>query len=486
MTSTFKRTKRGAAVVGAVGIITGLAIAAVIGLSSSAKTFPGARQAENLQDAFVSVSETLAPSVVNISTEQVLKTRYNGYNFNDLFDRFFNFDDDQSYARPREQQYKRTGLGTGLIVSEDGYILTNFHVVKEMTKITVILSDKSSYTGKVTGADKARDLALIKIEPGRKLVKAVLGDSSKVRVGQWAIAVGNPFGYDHTVTAGIVSATGRVFEDSDETGVRKLPNLIQTDAAINPGNSGGPLANIKGEVIGINVAIVSTSGSYAGIGFAIPINDAKDAIDLMMKSGPARTDTAWLGLRTQELNPGLKKKFGVGNGILANSVETGSPAENAGFASGDIVTEADGTKITGTSQFSSLLKNKYPGDIIRLKVIRNGKEYAATIKLGQAAGKEKVLTGASFLGMYVADLTPDLIAKYDISERSGAVVTGIDRNSRPMAGGLNEGDLIVEIDKQQVRNSDDFSRIAAKANLDNGVLIVIKRSGKAMYTVLYR
>jgi len=395
--NTSKRSKKGAAILGAVGIITGLAIAAGLGLSSSGKVNPGVRQAESLQDAFVSVSETLAPSVVNISTEQVLKYRYYGYNFNDLFDRFFNFDD--ALQRPREKQYKRTGLGTGLIVSEDGYILTNFHVIKEMTKITVILSDKTSYTGRVTGVNKARDLALVKIDPGRKLVKAVLGDSSKVRVGQWAVAVGNPFGYDHTVTAGIVSAIGRVFEDSDETGVRKLPNLIQTDAAINPGNSGGPLANIFGEVIGINVAIVSTSGSYAGIGFAIPVNDARAAIDEMMKSD---------------------------------------------------------------------------------------RELALAEKSARPSGRERKQNGAVFLGVHVADLTPDLIAKYDISERAGAVITGIDQNGRAISSGLNEGDLVIEAEKQQVKNSDDFAKITAKANQDNGVLIVIKRSGKIMYTVLYR
>jgi len=397
MQTNSKKTKKGAAMLGAVGIITGLVIASGLGLSSSGTVSPGTRQAESLQDAFVSVSETLAPSVVNISTEQVMKYRYYGYNFNDLFDRFFNSDD--ALQRPREKQYKRTGLGTGLIVSEDGYILTNFHVIKEMTKITVILSDKSSYTGRVTGADKARDLALIKIDPRKKLVKAALGDSSKVRVGQWAIAVGNPFGYDHTVTVGIVSAMGRFFEDSDETGVHRLPNLLQTDAAINPGNSGGPLANIDGEVIGINVAIVSTSGSYAGIGFAIPVNDAREAIDEMMKSG---------------------------------------------------------------------------------------RTLASTGKSAGPAGRENKQNEVNFLGVLVADLTPDMIAKYDISERAGAVITAIDPNSRAIASGLNEGDLVIEADKQPVRNLDDFSKITAKANQDTGVLIVIKRSGKVMYTVLYR
>ena len=338
----------------------------------------------------------------------------------------------------------------------------------------------------MTGTDKARDLALIKIEPGKKLIKAVLGDSSKVRVGQWAVAVGNPFGYDHTVTAGIVSATGRVFEDSDATGVRRLPNLIQTDAAINPGNSGGPLSNINGEVIGINVAIVSTSGSYAGIGFAIPINDAKEAIAGMMKNGPAKSYSAWLGLKLQELTGGLKKKFAVENGALVSFVEAGSPAAQAGFAAGDIVAEADGIKITGTDQFSSLMNIKLPGQTMRFAVIRNGSALIATLKLGQVSGKEKVLSGANYLGMYVSDLTPGMVAKYDISEHAGAVIIAIDRNSKAMSGGLNEGDLIVEIDKQPVRNTEDFNKITSKASLDNGVLIVITRSGKSMYTVLYR
>ena len=212
----------------------------------------------------------------------------------------------------------------------------------------------------------------------------------------------------------------------------------------------------------------------------------EEAIAGMMKNGPAKSYSAWLGLKLQELTGGLKKKFAVENGALVSFVEAGSPAAQAGFAAGDIVAEADGIKITGTDQFSSLMNIKLPGQTMRFAVIRNGSALIATLKLGQVSGKEKVLSGANYLGMYVSDLTPGMVAKYDISEHAGAVIIAIDRNSKAMSGGLNEGDLIVEIDKQPVRNTEDFNKITSKASLDNGVLIVITRSGKSMYTVLYR
>ena len=235
----------------------------------------------SLQKAFTDIAEKVGPAVVWIGTEQTIKSKNYGNDFDDLFRRFFG--DENPRKQPQQKEYKQRGLGTGIIISEDGYIITNYHVVKDVTKITVTLSTKDKYSGKVIGADKRNDVAVVKIDSKKKLPIAVLGDSDKVKVGEWVVAIGNPFGYDHTVTAGVVSAKGRMFFGEDEEGVQnRMPNLIQTDAAINPGNS-GPLVNILGEVIGINVAIYSPSGAYAGIGFAVPINSAKNVLGDLMK-----------------------------------------------------------------------------------------------------------------------------------------------------------------------------------------------------------
>ncbi|OGF44697.1 MAG: hypothetical protein A2231_10715 [Candidatus Firestonebacteria bacterium RIFOXYA2_FULL_40_8] len=340
------------------------------------------KEAMSLQNSFIAVADLVSPAVVNISTEQILKYRYYGYDYDDFFDRFFN----SPYRKPKERYYKRQGLGTGMLVSNDGYILTNQHVVNEVNKITVVLADKSEFEASIVALDQAHDLALIKINSGKKLPKVLLADSEKVRVGEWAIAIGNPFGYDHTVTAGIVSAKGRLYQSNGSEGIKAMPNLIQTDAAINPGNSGGPLVNISGEVIGINTFIVSTSGSYAGIGFAVPVNDAKELLKEISKVdrktvNEKKEDISYFGLKVSAVDAAAVKKYGlaVKEGVLLASVMEGSEADIAGLAEGDVIIEIDKKQVKNTEEYRKYVKASNIKDGVLMVVNRRGVVYFAVL-----------------------------------------------------------------------------------------------------------
>ncbi|MFH1074988.1 MAG: trypsin-like peptidase domain-containing protein [Candidatus Firestonebacteria bacterium] len=374
--------------VGIIGSLIGVIIILSVNISAGRSKLPGreklspSKEAMSLQNSFISVADLVSPAVVNISTEQILKYRYYGYDYDDFFDRFF----DSPYRRPKERYYKRQGLGTGMIVSEYGFILTNQHVVSEVNKITVVLADKSEYEASVVAFDKSHDLALIKIYPENKLPKVLLADSEKIKVGEWAIAIGNPFGYDHTVTAGIVSAKGRLYQSSDENGVKAMPNLIQTDAAINPGNSGGPLVNISGEVIGINTFIVSTSGSYAGIGFAVPVNDAKELLKKIKGTEKKiavlkKENVAYFGMKVAKLDETMVKKYGlaVKEGVLIISVAEGSEADTAGLAAGDVIIEIDKKQVKTPEDYEKFIKASDVKEGVLLVVNRRGVIYFVVI-----------------------------------------------------------------------------------------------------------
>jgi len=374
--------------VGIVGVLIGVIIILSLNISEEKKILISteklnpSREAMSLQNSFIAVADLVSPAVVNISTEQILKYRYYGYDYDDFFDRFF----DSPYRKPKERYYKRQGLGTGMIVSNDGFILTNQHVVNEVNKITVVLADKSEYEANVVALDKSHDLALIKIYPKGKLSNVLLADSDKVRVGEWAIAIGNPFGYDHTVTAGIVSAKGRIYQSNEEGGIKAMPNLIQTDAAINPGNSGGPLVNISGEVMGINTFIVSTSGSYAGIGFAVPMNDAKELLKEIKAAGKKvksskKESVSYFGMKVSGVDVVMIKKYGlaVKEGVLITHVEESSEADTAGLMTGDVVIEIDKKQVKNTEDYEKYIKNSNAKDGALMVVNRRGVVYFAVI-----------------------------------------------------------------------------------------------------------
>ncbi|WP_456420194.1 Do family serine endopeptidase [Thermovibrio sp.] len=440
------------------------------------------RVAESLQRVFEAVAEKVKPAVVNISTVSEIKFSHPPIppQFKDFFHDFgFPFPD-----FPRE--FKTRSLGSGFIVKvEDGwaYILTNNHVVAKAKKIKVKLSDGSVYRAEVVGKDPKTDVALIKIKVGNKKVPTVeLGDSSKIKVGEFVIAIGNPYGLNWTVTHGIVSAKGR-----HGLGLNPIENFIQTDAAINPGNSGGPLCDIYGRVIGINTAIVRNA---QGLGFAVPINIAKKVMNDLLKYG--KVVRGWLGVYIEDISPSLAKKFGVKEGVLITKVMPGSPAEKGGLKSGDIIVEFNGEPIKNVADLQLKVINTKPGEKVRITVIRDGERKTLTVKIGQMPGSENLasIDLMSKFGFSVQPLTPELKSKLGAPKwiKHGLVVTEVKPGSAADDAGLREGDIIVHAgitpkDLKPVKDVDDLLEVVRKAG-DSGVLLKVVRGEGVFYAVL--
>src|SRR4030065_2270851 len=361
-----------AAICSIIGLIMGLVISSKFNFNSNGYagdiTIP--KEAVDIlsktNNAMVEVVAAVKPSVVNISSTKTIKQQgmRSPFSKDPFLKRFFN-DEFKFFETPRE--YKQSGLGSGVIVDKDGYILTNNHVVKDADEIKVKLSDEREFNGKVIGVDPKTDLAVIKIDSNHLPVIKV-GDSDKLHVGETIIAIGNPFGLSHTVTSGIVSATGRA-----NVGIADYEDFIQTDAAINPGNSGGALVNIRGELVGINTAIFSTTGGYQGIGFAIPSSMAKVVMESLIKKG--KVIRGWLGVTIQPLNPDLVKQFNLGDkkGALIGDVVEDSPAEKAGIERGDVIVEFDGKKVDDATNLRNMVANTLPNKEVMITIIRDGK-----------------------------------------------------------------------------------------------------------------
>jgi len=347
-----------------------------------AKVSSGATPAESLQAAFVGVSEHLRPAVVNVGIIQKSHNRRapgpppgtDDPFFQDFFKQFFG-----SEGPSGGPEFRRPGLGSGVIFDKRGLILTNFHVIKGADEITVKMADKREYTGQVVGTDPKTDLAVVRFKPDRELTVATLGNSDNLRVGEWAIAIGNPFGLDQTVTVGVISATGR-----SDVGVATYENFIQTDASINPGNSGGPLLNLRGEVIGINTAIFSQSGGSIGIGFAIPINMVKRVVDQLVDKG--KVVRGWLGVSLQPLSPELAESLGVPGkqGAVVGSTMAGSPAATAGLAQNDVILAYDKTPVESSQHFQRLTAESKVGSKVVLQVFRKKQKVDVTVTVGES------------------------------------------------------------------------------------------------------
>jgi serine protease Do len=393
--------------------------------------------------------------------------------FRDFFERFFG---DQM---PKE--FEQKGLGSGVIISRDGYILTNNHVVEGSDEITVKLSGKEEYPGKVVGTDPNTDLALVKIEPSKDLPAAALGDSDVLRVGDWVIAIGNPFGLEHTVTLGIVSAKGRVI------GSGPYDDFIQTDAAINVGNSGGPLFNLRGDVVGINTAIVA---SGQGIGFAIPINMAKDELPQLREKG--KVTRGWLGVQIQQWEPGLAEKFGLKEerGALVGRVMEGEPADKAGILKGDVILEVDGKAIKDTRDLLNTVARLQPGKRVKVVVWREGKEKTLTLELGERPTEGEAASGAPTqpkedrLGLTVQDLTAEMAERMGIEKSEGVLIANVKAGSPAAKAGLQRGDVIHEMEHQAVRSVKDYQKILSQAGKDT-VLIWVQRGKSRRYVVVH-
>ena len=431
---------------------------------------------------FAEIAEKVTPAVVFVSVEQEVVQQIPDIYFGDpldgfndeFFKRFFGQPfPRQRQQQPRQQKQIRKGQGSGFIISPDGYILTNNHVVEGAEKIAVKLSDDRELSAKVVGTDPDTDVAVIKID-ANNLPTVQLGDSDKLKVGEWIIAIGSPFGLSHTVTAGIVSAKGR-----SRIGLSEYEDFIQTDAAINFGNSGGPLLNIDGKAIGINSAIYSRSGGYMGIGFAIPINMAKYVYEEIKAKG--KVTRGYVGIYGEDVSSEMAEHFGVKDrkGILVNKVIENSPASKGGIEKGDIIVKTDGNTVGDWNSFRNEIARKAPGTKINLTVIRNGSEKDLEIKLeakeSKAVSAEAEDKGAKQLGINVQDLTPELAQQFGYTnEKSGVIVSGVDPASSAADEGITPGTLITEVDRQKIENTQNFWELVKKAK--DSVLLYIKQN----------
>ena len=422
------------------------------------------------QQAFSNVVKAVNPAVVNISTVSKKKLVQPLYEISPFFDDFFG-------GQSRPQYRREKSLGSGIIINSDGYIVTNDHVVRDAESIQVKLSNEKVYNGKVVGGDPKTDIAVIKINAGEVLPAAVLGDSDKLQVGQWAIAIGNPFGLDRTVTVGVISATGR-----SNMGIETYEDFIQTDASINPGNSGGPLLNIYGEVIGINTAIVAAG---QGIGFAIPVNMAKQVVAQLIKKGSVTR--GWLGVSIQPVTDDIAKSFSLGKtqGALVSDVMAGSPAEKAGFKQGDIITRFAGKEIKDPRQLQLTVADTPVGQKVEVEIFRDGKPQKLSVTLASsesaAAVKPKsVEPQAGWFGLTVEELPRNM----RISGLSGVLVTEVDPGGMAAEAGIQHGDIIISVNQKKVANLAEYARAMKEAERKGSVALLVKRGDANIYFAL--
>ncbi|MEW6674679.1 MAG: DegQ family serine endoprotease [Nitrospirota bacterium] len=431
--------------------------------------------------AMAEIAGAVKPAIVNISTTRTIKIqeRIDPFFDDPFFRRFFG----DNFGRPKTpREHKTVSLGSGVIVSADGYILTNNHVIKDADEIRVLLSDKKEFKGKVVGTDPKTDIAVIKID-ATNLLTITWGDSDGLKVGEVVLAIGNPYGLNQTVTMGIVSAVGRA-----NVGIADYEDFIQTDAAINPGNSGGAMVNVKGELVGINTAIFSTSGGYQGIGFAIPSNMAKAVMDSLISKG--KVIRGWLGVSVQSITPELAKQFNLKEekGVLVGDVVEGSPAEKAGILRGDVIIEYEGKKTDEPYHLRNMAANTIPGKEVKLKILREDKTITIKVTIGELpADMQKTVKGEyenALRGVGVQDLTPEIQKKLNIPKRiTGVVVTDIDEGS-PAEIALMQGDVIQEINRKRISNVGDYKNVVAKIKPGEDILFLIFRGGSSMYITL--
>jgi serine protease Do len=362
-------------------------------------------------------------------------------------------------------------------MSREGYILTNNHVVENADQIKVKLVDGKEYEGKVVGRDPKTDLALVKIEGVSDLHPLPLGNSEDLKVGSWVVAIGSPFGLEQTMTAGIVSAKGRVI------GSGPYDNFIQTDASINPGNSGGPLINMRGEVIGINTAIIA---SGQGIGFAIPINTAKEIVPQLQEKG--HVTRGWLGVSIQEVTPALAKSFDLKEkkGALVAQVVSGSPAEKAGIEQGDVIVEFDGKEVTDSKDLPRIVASTPIGKAVTIKLLRNGKAFDRRVKVGEMEEKVEVAKAPSHksLGITVQNLTPEIAKGLGLKRETGVVVTRVEPGSPAANGGIQNGDVIREVNRSPIKDVEDFVQMVEKAKGQGNVLLLIQRGQNNLFAAI--
>ncbi len=432
-----------------------------------------------LSNVFSEISEKVKPSVVSVIPTTKIKIYQPSSSpffddpFFDEFRRFFGPDLFPRRDSPKEKEYEHSGLGSGVIITSDGYILTNNHVIayadKVADKIKVILSDDREFDAEIIGRDPETDLAVIKIN-AKNLPIATLGNSDKVRVGEWVLAIGNPFGLKYTVTAGIISAVGRT-----DVGITRYEDFIQTDAAINQGNSGGPLVNLNGKVIGINTAIFSRSGGYMGVGFTIPINMAEKIMEQLIDKG--KVTRGWLGVTIQNLTTELADilELKQTKGVVVRQVQVDSPADKADIKSNDIILKIDGQPIETTKQLMQIVAGLVPGTEVEITVLRGNKEISQKVKITEKQPLKSIEESKSSeeshdkLGLNVKELNNELAKQYNLTGEKAVVITKVFPDSLAERAELREGDLIVEIDGYKIKNMNDYRKAIEKVEKEKSI-----------------
>ncbi|MDR3089932.1 MAG: DegQ family serine endoprotease [Desulfobulbaceae bacterium] len=443
--------------------------------------------------SFAGVAKMAGPAVVHIRVEKSVK----GANMMPGFDEMFNNPFFEHFFGPqfrnerqprRQKKFTQQGQGSGFIIDGDGHILTNNHVVEDADSITVILADKREFKAKTVGSDPQTDVALMKIEGAGNLPTLPLGDSDALEVGEWAIAIGNPFGLEQTVTVGVISAKGR-----SRVGINDYESFIQTDAAINPGNSGGPLINIKGQAIGINSAIFSRSGGYMGIGFAIPINMVKEIQKQLLASG--KVTRGWLGVSIQDVDENLAQSFGLkkAGGVLVSDVQDGTPAAKAGLRQGDVIIKLNGAELADMADLRNRVAMLAPGSKADLTLMRDGREERLSVTIGKQpenfgqadeGGGETPGDSADQYGLELQNLTPELARQLGYEKRRGVLIAGVEEGGAAEAAGLKAGLLIEEINRRPVKNVHEAAA-AMKLTADRKqVLLKVRIERGSQYVVL--
>ena len=447
----------------------------------------------NPHDGFSQVATEVTPAVVFIHVEKTISTP--GVRGGQLNDPSGHFDDEflRRFFGPRYQQpgghapreYKQQGQGSGFIITRDGYILTNSHVVGDADKVTVRLKDGREFTAKKTWSDPKSEVAMIKIDAD-ELPTLKLGSSSKLKTGEWAIAVGNPFGLSETLTVGVVSAIGR-----SSLGLAEYEDFIQTDAAINPGNSGGPLINIDGEAIGINTAIYSRSGGYMGIGFAIPIDMAIDIKDRLLRDGYVTRGFVGISMNPTPMDAEMAETFGLkqpGGVLIADVIDDG-PAAKAGLLPGDVITEIEGDTVKDNATFRNRVAMTAPGTRIVLTISRNGKQQKTPIEIGTLPGGDLPADAidddaAEKLGLSVQSLTPELAEQLNLDNAKGVLITDVTPDSPAADAGLTPGQLILEVNRKPIPNVDAFNRAVQAASDNENILLRVKARNGTWFALI--
>ena len=438
-------------------------------------------------NGFTEVARHVTPAVVNITTVMTEQAS-DGFSVpderRDRMDEFFGtpfWPRGRGPSDPFERRGPRRGQGSGVIISSDGYILTNHHVIAKAREVNVTLPDKREFKGKIVGADPKTDLAVVKVN-AQDLPAVPWGDATKLQVGEYVLAVGNPFGLNSTVTLGIVSAVGR-----GHMGITQYEDFIQTDAAINPGNSGGALVNTKGELVGINTAIFSQTGGYQGVGFAVSTTMAKPIYESLASTG--KVVRGYLGIGLQDLNQDLARSFSIkdSKGALISDVKEGSPAEQAGLKQGDVIIQYHGTSVEDGVVLQRLVTRTPVGTKVGLKVIRDGREREMTVKVGEQPDETKVAkmeraeTDNALSGLVVEEIDQETARELGLNLKRGVVVTRVEPDSGAENAGLQPSDVIREINRQPIRSVKDFEQVSSRVKKGGNVLILVNRLGNSLF-----